>query len=709
MKKKLNFLISSFLLLTLFQLPTTAEITYSGEQTTKVDNPNVVIRSTTNQDNANAISLLSSLSFSDNVDSWYVVYPDVTSANSDGYNAGDVASVIYQGVTFDEVSVFIANTFDGAGGIDQIIAENTTIFFAPGFYSVSAGNGNYGRIYKKNLSLIGLDTSLHSGSVRFDFGEMSGGHPRTLIQSDFYSANITFDAMNRDMKSGSYGDYYIHIPAGLGEPNNIVFDNVIIQNVGKSSGFYGRKNVAINIVNAKDVMFNNVKLLNTSTYIGYAPIQVNNGASQIYFNNFEVDTTNWNAFASNSPFIKIESGATYPDALPNTSAFFTGELTFKNMTDGQKQVYIESYQYNTLAFPSDQYRYAQLKTMNGSATTGYILLSQSMPTLNQNYALFDLKDHSFVILDQGSGTMESQMETLYHTIGYLHFIKGITTQEEYNVKFEVTNSFATFDIPEVTTISNYLANLENTTFNMIPVTNRDNSIMDVEIIKYKNDYDISFPVDTADRFVLYNFDFDTETSLTLHEVTKGINAISPTDPYDREYLNSSAAYESYTTTKGSVIANSTADSFANSTFTSLVNEIVIVRVSAQEEINVGDTIDLDVGLSNNISNSYTDARILNDELNKDTVNDVGISVEWLSMNPSIASIDQNGVVTTLSEGEAIIVAKALDSFNEGEIEKPWAVYLIEVGKSVSGGGGGKDNFWLVPNTADKSIGIILFR
>ena len=130
-------------------------------------------------------------------------------------------------------------------------------------------------------------------------------------------------------------------------------------------------------------------------------MQVNNGAKDVYFNNLILDNVHGNHSSTFKLFIKFENGSTFIDDLKSMTTYFTGDLTQINMNENDKQIYVENYLYDTLAFPSDQYRYAQSRNQNGSWTTGYIILSQTMPVTNNNYAIFDMIDNSFVVKEGG--------------------------------------------------------------------------------------------------------------------------------------------------------------------------------------------------------------------------------------------------------------------------------------------------------------------
>ena len=656
---------------------TTAEIEY-GQPSQVLGDPNVVIRGTSQTDNDAANALLNSLKYDDNVVNWYIVYPDAAAAAADGVNAGDVVSVAYKGITYNNVKVFVTNVFNGAGGLDTIIANNTTIFFKPGDYSVTAGNAAYAKLYKTNLSLIGLDDTPDVPSVKFDMGtDPSGRNLRNLIENDTYIANILFDAKNRHMvSSGSANHNYIHI--GIGK-SNIVFDNVTITNQPSSSLLYGN-NVAINILGVNNVIFNNVTVSKWSAKTGYGPIQVTNGGKNIYFNNLKLDTVK-----GSQAFIKIENGTSNDDALPYTSVHFTNGLSFANMTENEKRIYIESYIYSALAFPSEIYRYAQLKNENGSTTTNFIALSASMPTSSNQYAIFDLKDNTFVVKKGDSLTTKQQIQNIIDTVSFIRKVKKDTAPEAYNIKYEVGADLGLIELPEIKVSTqfqsgskDYTGYWEKVVLNIIPVENRNNDIRVREVFVFDSagyGSEIDLPA-SENRYRIFNIDFDSVEGYTMHEAVEGILPVTVTDPYEYLYgTSNNLTYAEYCNAGAAAIPNSTADTFQSCIFTSLVNHFdMIVPIPFWY---VGDSGNFHAMMTNDNDNSFTHAGIVNEASNKDTSNDDEPAVKWFSTDTSVAIIDiDTGKYKLVGIGTTRIIAKAADQYNNGEIEKPWAEYFL---------------------------------
>ena len=658
---------------------TSAEIEY-GVTSDVLTDPNVLIRATSQADNDAANNLMNTLRYDDNVVNWYVVYPDAAAATSDGVSAGDLVSVIYKGTIYGNVTVFIGNVFNGAGGLDTIIANNTTIFFKPGNYSVASGSAVYIRLYKTNLSLIGLDDTPDSPSVTFDMGtDSSGRNLRNLIENETYIANITFDAKNRHMaSSGSANHNYIHI--GIGK-SNIVFDNVTITNQPNTSLLYGN-NVAINILGVDNVIFNNVTLSKWSAKTGYGPIQVTNGGKNIYFNNLKLDTVK-----GSQAFIKVENGSSNDDALPFTSVHFTNGLTFTNMSENEKRIYIESYIYSTFAFPAEIYRYAQLRNQNGSWTNNFIVLSSTMPASSTQYAILDLKDNTFIVKMGDPLTAQQQIQSIIDTVSFIRKVKNVTAAESYNIKYEVGAVLGQIDLPAIKASSqfqsgskDYTGYWESVMLNIIPVENRNNDIRIREVFVFDSmGYGSKIDLPASDnRYRLFNIDFNSVENYTMHEAVEGVSSIAPADPFEYLYGNSdNLTYAEYGFAKPAAVTNASSDTFHSCIFTSLVNKIEI-----QSPIgvwNIGDSGSLTAALTDANNNSFTHVDIINEAANKGTANDAVPAVKWFSTDTNVAIVNiDTGFVTITGSGPVNIIAKAVDIYNNGEIEKPWAVYALTV-------------------------------
>ncbi|MDR0880222.1 MAG: cell wall-binding repeat-containing protein [Clostridioides sp.] len=693
LKRYLALTISVALFATTTIIPASAEITHGDKKSEIQADPNVVIRGKSDEDDKNANDLLKSASWKDK-SKYYLIYPDAGAANADFLSNGGLTKIVYDGEEV-ECSVVVGNDF-GAGELNKIFAHGKpgefTAFFKGGEYINAGGVGSW-KFSKGDMALIGLEDNvvLKAGKDGSEISNQSIG----IVGSNILFRNLAIDGDNVGMRkqSNSSGRYFIKILQGA---NGVVFDDVSIQNMKEKTSDKSEYNVAINIIGAKNVLFNDVTIKNTKAKLGYSSIQVNNGSENIYFNDLSLDSVEGGANyvgGVSYPFIKIEDGSSGTHS--NVGVFFTGSLNFSNMDDKFKNVWIENYMYDTVAFPSETYRYAQLRNKNGSWTTNYIGLNKLIPATATDYAIFDLKDNTFVVKKGDSKTESQQIQNIIDTVAFIRKIKGITDEEEYNIKYEVGSELEKITAPEIKVSSKfattYLGNWEKIKFNIIPVSDVANDITtsstkESEIIEFKTTSEIELP-ETNNRYTVFNIDFDKSARCTLKEVVDGVKPLAAELDSNKNLYGTSnnLTYSEYGTDvdKDPIVANTDIDTFQNCVFTSLVQKISVSDTNPNPPANVkkGDVIQLEARMTDDIDNSFTHEGIQGKDINKDKANDRDSttqkpSVKWFSTNTSVATVDENGKVKAVGAGNADIIAKAADEFNDGEIEKPWAVYSL---------------------------------
>jgi Bacterial Ig-like domain (group 2). len=298
--------------------------------------------------------------------------------------------------------------------------------------------------------------------------------------------------------------------------------------------------------------------------------------------------------------------------------------------------------------------------------------------------VFDLADNSYVA--NPVSNFPSQMVAIINVLARIRSVKGITNKEEFNIKYGLpTVDSLAIHLPNITTNVSGLEDYDDNIYlNVVLVSDITNSIVPAvpEWIKFDvvGGNTIVVGSDTPERYKVYNIDFDSLSKLTLQEVVSGISAVGEYDPYATSlypaFLN--LQYSEYFNSKPAVAENAVETTFMNSKFTSLVNEIEITS-SHSGPMTVGQTIQLNAGLTNSNANSFVSTGLLNNAIMFNTASDT--SVLWFSTDTNIITVDATGNVTAISSGTATIVAKAMDINNEGEIEKPWAVYAITVSKA----------------------------
>ena len=669
-------IIVGFVVFTVIALPTRASVIPNDEKPKKLDNPNLVVRATTTTDLATYSSYMEVIeqrTFRSNIGSYYVVYPEGTTGITWASE-----TVAYQGNDYN-ATVLIGSDFS-ISPLKDILVANNTIFFHDGAYTASLTG--YTRFQKDNLALIGI-----SDHVVFQLFQMSGtglNERNTLGQSGAYFANITFDGMNAGMNgSGSNDSYYFYI-----QGEYIAFKNITIKNLGQDVG--GTRDVPIHVLEARGpVLFENLTLDNTIPLLGYSIIQINR-SNEVFFNGITLRNIKPESTKRIDNWLTVITGSSgsIPDA--NRKLYILGEVNLidnnSNLTD---KMLVETYAYHTVAVPSTLYRYARLavtpRKMGEAQNPPAITIHRTLPPQAGNYVVFDLADCSYVV--NPGGTLTGQMMAIINVLSRIRSVKGITSKEEFNIKY---------GLPTVTPLAIHLLNItttiagledydDNIYLNVILVSDIANSIVSPtpELVKFDivGGDTIVMGSETPERYKVYNVDFDTISKLTLQEVVTGVSAVGEFDPYAISLYPSSVDlhYSEYFNSKPAVAENAFETTFVNSKFTSLVNEIEITT-SHSGPMTVGQTIQLNAGLANSNTNSFTSIASLNSAIMSNTANDT--SILWFSTDTSIVMVDATGMVTAIAPGTATIVAKALDTNNEGEVEKPWAIFPIAVSKTT---------------------------
>ncbi len=180
---------------------------------------------------------------------------------------------------------------------------------------------------------------------------------------------------------------------------------------------------------------------------------------------------------------------------------------------------------------------------------------------------------------------------------------------------------------------------------------------------------------------LGNFDFAQNAGYTLQETVDGTSALTATDPYDADYpAGDGLTLSEYATSTDPVITNVDgsavmADQFMNCTFVGLNagtdDTLTKLTVDGPSFLTVGGT-----GTMTATGDFYTVA----DEMSTNgdpTVDDP--TVMYFASDDTIATVDPNtGDVTGVKPGTVTIYVKAVDTNNQGEIEKPYGEFNVTV-------------------------------
>ena len=613
--------------------------------------------------------------FTDGTLNYYLITQDSSKSS--------LTSIDYKGVTYPLTKVFVgSNLTDMKIGSTVIFTldgplTNSTVFFDDGIYTDN-DQTNYVGISQTNVSLIGLNKDANGEPTAIlrrvprtsTVSQINDTMERYVIyRKNIYLENLIFDGQNKDMYPTGYKS--LGIPTSRGEymfyfadgSDGFVMRNCILENVGANNtdsglSYYYNKNVAMNFYKSTGQHnFENVTLRNIKTTAGLGMISTNQ-SKDIYFKNLTIVADN--AYNSTSRSIKIENVDTSYFAENLNSAVFTGTVSLP--TDSyHNHIYIQSWNYDKIVVPAN-FRYAQYNKTNGNSLSPAILVYQDvMPAVTSGKSILDLQDFAWLVQDGAAVSVTDQLSTLATTIS-----NAGTHAPDANIKLSADSSgkIKTFTLPGFGS---------SRKVSLVAVPYSTSLYSSTTLVPFAANGTITLPAATASNFKLYNFDFDSLAKYTLEEAITGITPLSSTaDPNDSS-ISGYESYSDYATTTTPKIINGTASNFSNSVFTSLVNQITITN--SVSTLTTGSSFTLTGSLASTSSNSYTGTGFSGTI--KDTADDQ--TIYWYSSDPTIATVDRTtGLVTAVSAGTVTIIAKAADSNNDGEVEKPYATFTLTI-------------------------------
>ena len=573
-----------------------------------------------------------------------------------------------------------------------------------------------------NISIVGQDGSAptlvrvplkdygaaYSAYVTKGFGESLLRH--TFMAPNIYIQNLIFDGNKKEMlpydplgTSGgrNRGEYLLSINApGAGSEgaSNLVMRDITVQNLGASAiANFANKNVALNFFSSNNAppaslssagqknieRFTVMPSVLTKTGLGFISSNMSNGT-------YLRDITTQAAAAQVVYPIKIEHSSTnnLPDLKLNQM------IIDDTLNLHQPLVYIQDVRYNLNTLP-ESYRYLYY-----SRTNGYSLSFMSAPAIlasntyadpssvvpGQYMAIFDRRENVWVLDENftGANTIPVQFESLRRA--YFNNLSNTTADKHplINIKYVAKdNDIDGFTVP----------NFENYPVNITAVTTQTASaeVLSPQVpVKANATFDLG---PAAANVKLYNFDFDALARYTMQESISGVPAqadpdpLRKTDPYNGNYAPSNPSYllnyNQYVplAAQAAKVTGSSEATFQNCRFTQLADDLLYngASINHQQLIPLTLAVGQNQALGVTATAAYTlsPALALNRVRESNTINtDTGLF--YLSDNPGVVSVAADGTLTPLAQGTATIYVKAIDSNNQGEIEKPYATFRVTV-------------------------------
>ena len=633
--------------------------------------------------------------YTDGTSSYYLITQDKSKSS--------FTSITYDGSTFPLTSVWVGNDLHAMILSGKSIFSNegplanSTVFFDDGTYNDSDST-DYTGLSQTNLSLIGLNKQSNGEpAVKITRSPRSNANSHInntmeryiIAKQNIYLQNIIFDGQGYDMYptgnslsktdpnyiSKSRGEYFFYFSGGTtgSDSAGFVMKDCILENIGADKTDSGsdagnfNKNVAMNFYkstgqhNFENVTIRNAKTTSVSG-VGLGIISFNETNGN-YFKKLTIVADN--AYNSISRSIKVENVATTTIPENQNAAVFTENISLPT-DDYHNHIYIQSWNYDKVVVPTN-YRYAQFSTINGNSTgSSAILVYQDvLPAVVNNKSILDLHDKSWLVQNGQSVSITTQLSTIKTTI-----TKAGTRAPEPNIKISANASgeIGSFSIPSFT----------GNDVRIVANPNVGDLFSSTTLVPFTAGGTITGNTSVA-SLKLFNFDFHTKAKYTLQETVshRGLNYITLSDPNEGGTIPGYPVYSTFGYSVNDVLpifTNINSGNFANCKFTSLANEIEIAPPSSTAVL-IGQDLALTAALKDSDTNSYTGTGFIGTI--KNTADDQ--TIKWFSSDPSIATVNQNtGVATGVSTGAVKIFAKANDSYNQGEIERPFASVNLTV-------------------------------
>lgn len=633
-------------------------------------------------------------SFNDGNPKYYLV-------THDDSKAGDT-KVTYRGTEYDLAGVAVVPedfnfnnlvVTETGGAKVKILAyngpTNITVFFDDGRYNDTLGT-NYTAYHRENTSYVGLkDVDVSAGetpAVKLSRSTNPAGYMERNIlgKKNIYFENIIFDGKGINMAPKSRGEGLISINGG--SVDGFVFKDIIIENVGSSTGSVwssSNKNLALKFFNALGQMnFENVLIRNVKAQYGLSAVAIEE-VEKVYFRNLTVDAS---ASSSSAYPIKVETGSNHADAasalddLGKQKVVFDGTLKTTAANNALNGVYVERYQYDSVVVPEGDWYVNWMTSNGGEYSPSFVIFPTYDQTQNgtsansNNIAIHDLNDDYWIIdVDRFGGSdagaqgeyITSELEAILKVMKYTeknvpapeyandvaNFYTDTPRAPRANIKLVTSGEIPSFKVPDG------YAGIDT---NIVAVDSYKDLYTSTDLVPVAKAAKIVFPKDN--NIKLYNFDFHDKAKYTMHEAVDGVVPLTELkDPLDGKDVTDYPDYDTYGVAADPTVINSSVSSFVNCKFTVLAKALEITNAPQDELLKMGKTLDLDYDM--------TAAYTVNSRLAVSDIDDN--AVMWVSSDPDIATVDNDGVVTPVSKGNVRIHLKATDSNNAGEIEKPF--------------------------------------
>lgn len=568
--------------------------------------------------------------------------------------------------------------------------KDTTYFFDKGKYKITSFS-SLDLFSAENTSYVGLfrDNDIPE-TVFLPFTDGQYAYTILIRAADLYFENILFDAKSLEMYDDenklNIGQSFLSVSNGpRSSPpydfaDGFVMRNCIIANVGNSNDSLlnpSRKNAAISIVaSTGQIHFEQLRILNCKAKAGYGIILADS-SSNMYFKNLIIDMSSVYVGALGYTFaVKIEQDETLIQAKKGAykhqvRAVFAQDLQIiSNKIPFTKGIYIKDYGFHGFCVPKN-FHFVNYRCENGDDHIPAAVITNVAAQPPEQFCLYDLNEHAWMISQNFRLTIEDQFKEIADT---LHTMKKIRNQFKlHDVKFKICAStlkgfkLTSFSIDE-----------ETPALHICAVKDLNDSCLSPDLIPVAKESVFWFTKEN-DVF-LYHFDFHSMAHYTMQKAVYGIPALHPPykDPFDGTGIIGYPDYENYGIAILCRIKNANPEMFRCCCFTSLLKEIEIEGNLELLELTVGETASISA-IPTVSDNSYTICECIDYDIDN-TADDE--TIHWFTAKETslidLEYTNHTAAITAKEAGMITLIAKAMDHYNQGEIEKPFALIDIRI-------------------------------
>ncbi len=534
---------------------------------------------------------------------------------------------------------------------DGSFAPNNTYLFDSGSFTIKLPSTLLFSAF--HTSYLGVT---NKPTIIFPYQSDGYLYRNVLGSAKIYFENIVFDGRGLNMQPTLGIGTSLFYVNSESTADGLVMRGITIRNLGAfPSALY--RNIAITVNQSSgQINLENLTISNNKADVGGGNIQLLS-VTDTYLRNITID---------NSTGRNVNLGSSLTVPLIPARVVLDGSLV---VTGNNAPIRIQDYRFDV--YVPFRYHYVQYATSNGSSAAGTAsaLVWDRFPAPSSQYGIYQLIERAWIITGGADDlSIHKQIMTAATALAAISQFREIPDAVAF--KLIAANSLLeSFTLPDIASITGYSA-----TIHLIAVNALNASIYTDDLITAVKGITINLNKNKA--VFLYNIDFHDQANYTMQEAVFGITPLTPEatrlkDPFHDMGIPGYPVYESHAAKRYAAVPGSNREIFRYCLFTGLVGAVAASKPHLT--LRTGDR----AISSPSITGVYTIDGGVTDTIY--SFADDPTLAWFLASGEGIVTIDAvTGVITALAPGNAIIILKALDVYNEGEIIKAFSAVTVTV-------------------------------